>query len=244
MNDSWAPLVASLQTNVSFETAPVVRRGSDAAVHIFQAYFDSLLGPQFRYEISNSTAYCGAQGDAVVEADRSAGAGPTGLVLHSADVDSGSQTEDAAGINRDDALKVGIYALVAATGMPRPGMTRRPRLLIKLLHYTPYRAHMTFAVHDIHLWSGAHQTVIYAATDVPTRPRPWPPPTGTGGLVATATNRWPFPTRGSLKLGLQSRKVRGSGSALIWVCLAATVPLSVASRRGVLGIGVPVDRSS
>ena len=62
--------------------------GGAAAVHIFKAYFDSLLGPQFRYEILDSTAYCGADDTVVTEAIQRSQDEPRDVVLYSPGVEA------------------------------------------------------------------------------------------------------------------------------------------------------------
>lgn len=89
LNDQYAPTLAKLQSNASFETAALVEDGSSAAVHIFTAYFDSLLGPQIRYEVSNSTAYCGSKAAAraaIAEAVQRSSDEALAVIMHSKDL--------------------------------------------------------------------------------------------------------------------------------------------------------------
>lgn len=61
LNDRYNPLRFERQQNATIELYRLVEDSlSSAAVHIHRAELDSWLGrDSFRYEISNSTAYCG-----------------------------------------------------------------------------------------------------------------------------------------------------------------------------------------
>eukprot|EP00892_Ulva_mutabilis_P005445 jgi/Ulvmu1/3272/UM151_0020.1 len=116
LNDQYAPTLVKLQQNASFETAQLVQRGGNtAAVHIFKANFDSLLGPQFRYEIFNSTAYCGEKAEAVPEAVQLANNDAPHLVLYSPDVPRAPPNipADSGGGGGDDDDDVWVFALIA-----------------------------------------------------------------------------------------------------------------------------------
>lgn len=49
LSSQYSPLIVELQSNASFNLGELVRQGDSAAIHIFAATFDSLIGPQFRY---------------------------------------------------------------------------------------------------------------------------------------------------------------------------------------------------
>lgn len=95
-----------------------MHNGADAAVHIFQANFDSLLGPQFRYEIVDSTAYCGSREAAVPEAVRRSEDEPKEILLYSPQAEQTApevapQRKDGDGGGDDD---VWVFGLIAAIG--------------------------------------------------------------------------------------------------------------------------------
>lgn len=83
LNEQYAPTLAGLQQNASFDVGELVEVGSSAAVHIFSSAFDSLLGPQFRYEIYDSTAYCGTAADVVPSAQQLATANGPDVIADS-----------------------------------------------------------------------------------------------------------------------------------------------------------------
>lgn len=120
LNAQYAALLVELQTNATFETAKLVDKGSAAAVHIFKGYFDSLLGPEFRFEISDSTAYCGRKDIVVPEAQRLSIEEPQEVRLYSQGVTVPPLSPTPPGIggggggNDDD--NVWVFALIAAIG--------------------------------------------------------------------------------------------------------------------------------
>lgn len=120
LNEQYAPLLVSLQQNASFETAKLVEKGSSAAVHIVKANFDSLLGHQFRYEINNSTAYCGTNANVVPEAVRLSNEAPAEILLYSEGVTvpppKPPPSESTGGGGGDDD-NVWVFALIAAIGV-------------------------------------------------------------------------------------------------------------------------------
>lgn len=90
LNDQYAPTLVKLQDNATFELGELFQQGTSAAVHIFASAFDSLLGPQFRYEISESTAYCGSPDDVVPSAVQLATSNGPDVVVDSAIANSNS----------------------------------------------------------------------------------------------------------------------------------------------------------
>eukprot|EP00892_Ulva_mutabilis_P008492 jgi/Ulvmu1/6014/UM026_0142.1 len=89
LNDQYAPTLASLQQNASFDLGELVQSGASAAVHIFSSSFDSLLGPQFRYEITDSTAYCGDAAAVVPSAQQLAVANGPDVITESSLTNNG-----------------------------------------------------------------------------------------------------------------------------------------------------------
>eukprot|EP00892_Ulva_mutabilis_P011203 jgi/Ulvmu1/8455/UM043_0035.1 len=86
LGDKYAPSLSKLQTNASFETGKLVENASGSAVYIFLTAFDSLAGPQYRYEITESTMYCKDADAAVPEAVRVAQEAGPEIRLYSEDV--------------------------------------------------------------------------------------------------------------------------------------------------------------
>lgn len=102
LNDQYAPLIVQLQSNASFRLGERVDMGAAAAVHIFTATFDSLIGPQFRYEIFNSTAYCGENDAVVGEAFQRATSNSPDVITNS--VDAGTADIPGIGVDGADAI--------------------------------------------------------------------------------------------------------------------------------------------
>ena len=155
LNDQYAPTLVKLQTNASFETAPLVHNGAAAAVHIFKAYFDSLLGPQFRYEVLGSTAYCGAKNKALPEAIQRSHDEPLELMLYSRDppVEEAAVPELApqlGGEGGNDDLWMG--GIAAAIGRASSSQHSRGGCYLQLTpRPQPYQAHVTPVLS--HSWS-------------------------------------------------------------------------------------------
>lgn len=74
LSDQFAPLMTQRQANASFETGKLVDNANGTAVYVFLLAFDSLSGPQIRFEFTDSTMYCksmeAAVPDAIVAAEQ------------------------------------------------------------------------------------------------------------------------------------------------------------------------------
>jgi hypothetical protein len=70
LNGKYAPVLAASQDNATFKVGELVVNTKGSAVHMFEVNFDrtSVDGPGVRFEVSNTTAYCGPRAEAASQA--------------------------------------------------------------------------------------------------------------------------------------------------------------------------------
>lgn len=125
LGDQYAPALTAVQSNASFETGRLIDNANGSAVYIFLAAFDSLKGPQFRYEVTDSTMYCKSMNASVPDAIQAANEFGPDVVLYSLDVSSQSSgldksLEDSQGVegsNGGSDSKLWAFGVVAGVGM-------------------------------------------------------------------------------------------------------------------------------
>lgn len=71
LNDKYAPVLAASQENATFDVGELVVTPKGSAVHMFDVNFERTsygAGPGVRFEVTNTTAYCGLRSAATKEA--------------------------------------------------------------------------------------------------------------------------------------------------------------------------------
>lgn len=68
LNDKYARILSASQNNATFEVGELVSRPEGSAVHMFQVSFE--FNHEVRFELQNTTAYCGGHTQAVAAAQK------------------------------------------------------------------------------------------------------------------------------------------------------------------------------
>lgn len=88
LHEDFAQKAVEVQANASFQVGPLIKVGADVAVYILAAYFDDMRTSRVRYEIVNSTAFCGDPFSGALSQAAGWISSPPKLQLFSVDVDA------------------------------------------------------------------------------------------------------------------------------------------------------------